>query len=172
VTRAWSVAAVVVAAWLCVSGAGAARAQVRPSGAADAVFLAGEGVVGGALTVDLWAPVGALLRIGGVLGVGGLTSDDDARSRIFMPAGASVSLVIGAERRPFFELRVRGGLWGGATNQGLAASGWLAGGAYFGYALGPNVAIGAGVSAWWLAGHGGILAVAPGITASWQPLED
>lgn len=149
-----------------------AEAQIRPSGAADGLFLvAPDGDPwGGAVTVDLWAPVGPL-RVGGALGVGALTSDVDSDSRVLMPVGASASLVLGEERTPFFELRVRAGAWGGATNQGLAIGAWLAGGAYFGYALGPNVSLGAGVSGWFLLGHGDIVAIAPGLTLHWLPFD-
>ncbi len=148
-----------------------ARAEVRPEGAVDAVGLVAADAFGGAATVDLWAPAGPL-RLGGVLGLGALTSGDDQRSRVLMPVGASVGLVFGGDRRPFFDLRLRAGAWAGATSQGLRVGGWLAGGAYFGYALGPNVSLGAGVSAWLLAGHGHIVAVAPGLTFAWVPFED
>lgn len=164
------------AALACPSGGGAA-AQVRTAGAADAIVLVADDAWGGALSVDLWAVAGeprapVSLRLGGALGAGAITSDDDSRSRILMPVGASASLLVFPTETWFLELRARGGLWGGATNQGLGAGGWVAGGAYFGYAVGPNAALGAGVSMWWLLGHGDILALAPSITAVWLPWEE
>lgn len=159
------------AAAVAALSAPAAEAQIRPEGALDAQVLLAGNAWGGALTVDVWQPVVGPLRLGGVIGVGALTSDDDDRSRVLMPVGASVSLRFGDDRKPFAEIRLRGGAWGGATNQGLAVGGWLAGGGYVGYALGPNVALGAGISAWWLLGHGRIFAVAPGITLAWLPFE-
>ena len=160
-------------AWLSAAGA---RAQVRTAGAVDATVLVANDAWGGTLSVDLWAVLGdpsapVSLRLGGALGGGAITSDDDSRSRVLMPAGASISLLVSPSRTWFLEARARGGLWGGATNQGLGVGGWVAGGAYFGYALGPNAALGAGVSVWWLLGHGDIRAIAPSITAVWFPWE-
>ena len=165
-------AGLLVAASAVLVSPSPAQAQLRPHGAAEGTFLvAPDGDPwGAALTVDLWAPVG-VFRFGGALGVGALTSDVDADSRILMPVGASAALILGEDRKPFFEVRLRAGAWGGATNQGLAAGAWLAGGAYFGYALGPNVSLGAGVSGWFLLGHGDIVAIAPGLTLHWVPFE-
>jgi hypothetical protein len=169
-------AAVCFAALAWLSDASAA-AQVRTAGAADATALIADEAWGGTLSVDLWAVLGeprapVSFRLGGAFGAGAITGDDDARSRVLMPVGASASLLVFPSRTWFFEVRARGGMWGGATNQGLGAGGWVSGGAYVGYAVGANAALGAGVSVWWLLGHGDIRAIAPSITAVWFPWED
>lgn len=170
--RVAAVAAVAAAAGLFV---GHAEAQPRSSGAVDAAGLFGRDVWGGALTIDVWAALAesdaVRVGLGGAIGGAALTSDDDARSRILMPLGASASLFISPSGTWFLDFRARGGMWGGATNQGLAAGGWVAGSAYFGYALGPNASLGLGATAWGLLGHGSIFAVGPAITAVWTPSE-
>lgn len=162
--------AIPVAVALALAAAAPARAAAQDAGGAVTAHLlfAGEDWGGGGIA-DIWMPVGPLW-IGGALGAAAITSDADSRSRVLMPFGASVAWPI---RSGSFgvELRARGGGWAGATHQGLAAGAWLALGLYFEYALGPDVALSAGLDAWMLAGHGDRFPVLPGIGIVWTPAD-
>ena len=145
-----------------------AHAEVEPAGALTSSLLLAEDSWGGALLADVTAPIG-VLRVGGAIGIGALTSDDDARSRVYMPLAVSLGLVARTGVGLWLDLRARAGAWAGATNQGLAAGFWLAAGGYLAYALGPGVAIGAGLEGRFLLGHGDTIAIAPGLTLAWTP---
>lgn len=150
---------------LCVLSPSLVQAD-GSSGAITGHVGSAGGDFGGGLLVDLGLPV-CFLRLGGVFGGFGLSSENDERSRVFMPLGASIALVLpsGPLR---FELRGRGGGWGGATHDGLRVGGFVSGGAYFGVSIGRGVAIGVGADAIWLLGHGDRTIVAPGLTLTWQ----
>ncbi len=146
-----------------------ARAD-EPAGALSLHVAGSGGDLGGGALLDIGTPLGVVV-LGGTLGMIALSSDDDSRSRVFMPAAASLRLVVpsGPLR---FDLRARAGIWGGATNQGLAVGGFFAAGAYLAYAFARTVAIGIGVDGWLLLGHGDRTVIAPGLTLTWMPEGD
>lgn len=122
--------------------------------------------VGGALGADV-GYANDIFRVGAFFGVGAVPSGDDARNRIFMP------LALGAGIEAFgetvgFALRLRGGLWGGATQAvKITAGGFVGGGAYLLFALGPGVALDVGLDVWGLFGDGETVLFAPGLGLSW-----
>jgi hypothetical protein len=160
-----------VVAFALSASAATAHAEGQPSGAVTGHALFSDQAWGGALVVDVTAPFGAL-RVGGALAVAALTSDDDARSRVAMPAGLSLHLVVPTASAWWLDVRARAGLWGGATSQGLRAGAWLAGGGFVGFVLGPTVAVAAGAELWFLGGQGDTFGVAPGISLTWTPISD
>jgi len=160
-----------VPAALAVLLAAAPVCADEPAGAVSGQLLFADEAWGGALVADVTVPVG-VLRVGGALGVAAVTSDDDARSRVAMPGGLSLALVVPTGSALWLDVRARAGVWGGATNQGLTAGPWLSGGAFVGYVFGPRVAVGVGVEAWFLGGQGDTFAASPGITLTWTPRTD
>lgn len=140
-------------------------------GAVSGLFLASPTPdFGGALAADLWYANG-IFRVGGFLGVGAVPSADDVYNRVFMPLGVSAGIevlgdVIG------FSVRVRGGLWGGATQAvKITAGGFVGGGAYLLYSLGGGVGVGLGLDVWGLFGDGETILFAPGLGLTWTPVE-
>lgn len=167
-------ACVLVGAWAAHASA---SAEWRPAGAVTAHGLIGEkGADNGQRSfgagglVDLWEPFGAF-RVGATLGLAALSSPDADTSRVFMPAG--LSLAVAWRVRHFgIDVRVRGGPWGGALDQGLAAGAWVAGGAYIEYAPSEHVALAAGTDVWFLFGHGSTYVFAPGVGLVWTIDDD
>jgi len=157
--------AAAVMALALLSAASPARAEWRPSGSATAGALIRQGDLGFGGLVDLWHPVG-VLRVGGAMGLGTLTSDNDDRTRIFMPLGASLAVVVHGPRVGF-SARARAGLWGGALNIGLRAGAWLSGGATFDVWLDTTVAVTVGADVWVLLGPDDAVVVVPGIGLTW-----
>lgn len=165
---------------LLVAGAPTAEAQLMPAGALSAQALISftdtEGSAetdsgyGGLFLTDVTAPFG-MFRIGGAMGLGAITSDVDAVSRVFMP----LTLALGFVYRPsklWIDLRARAGMWAGVTNQGLSAGALFSAGGFIGYAFGPTVAAGVTVDALFILGHGDTIAFAPGLSLVWVPPED
>jgi hypothetical protein len=146
-----------------------ASAQLELAGTATAhLLLTTPGEVGGALGVDLTAPVGPL-RLGGYFGVGALPSDVDTRNRTFMPLAATIGLELG-DGPIGVSLRARGGLWGGATQEvKLTFGGYVGGGAYLGVDVGGGARIAIGLDVWGLLGDGGTAVFAPGLGLTWGP---
>lgn len=136
------------------------------AGAVNAHFLASSAPdFGGALAADLWY-ASDVWRVGGFFGVGAVPSPDDAQNRVFMPL--AVSVAIESLDDPIgFSLRVRGGLWGGATQAvKITAGGLVGGGAYLLFALGPGVALSVGLDVWALFGDGETVLFAPSLGLS------
>ncbi len=174
--RAAALGALVLAALLPE----AAAAQPRPAGSVTAHAVVGaasrvdaegqDGIWGGGLIADVSAPFGAF-RLGGALGVSAVTSHADDASRVTMPVALSLGVVL--RSAPLWvELRGRGGVWAGATNQGLALGAFFSAGAVLALELGPNVALGVSADGLFLFGHGDAFAFAPGIALVWTPGED
>lgn len=156
----------------------AAEAQLRPAGA-----ISGSGIFsfrstdagtddgyGGALVADLTLPFGPF-RVGGGLGVGAISSEIDDASRVFMPVHVTLAGVFRVED-VWFDVRGRAGMWAGATNQGLGVGGFFSVGAFLGYTLGPEVALGVAFDAMFLLGYGDTVALAPGLRLVWTPNEE
>lgn len=136
-------------------------------------LVVSDGDLGGAGTLDLWAPVGPL-RLGGFFGIGAIPSARDWHNRTFMPVGASASLAIDLGGGTFLSVLARGGLWGGATQEHkLTIGGLVGGGAYLDVGLGGGVTVGGGVEAWGFFGGGDTWAVLPGLRMTWgQPVAE
>jgi hypothetical protein len=135
-------------------------------------LVVADGDLGGAATLDLWAPIGPL-RLGGFFGVGATPSARDRYNRTYMPLGAAASLALDVGGGTFVSIVARAGLWGGATQDAkLTIGGLVGGGAYLDVGLGGGVTLGGGVEAWGLFGAGDTWAVLPGLRMTWgQPLE-
>jgi hypothetical protein len=147
----------------------AASAQDAPAGAVQAqLYASPAGDFGGGVSADIWVPID-FFRIGGVFGVGVVPSADDAQNRVFMPLGASVGVEL-VDRILGVSLRARGGLWGGATQASkLTIGGFVSGGAYLLFNLGPGVAAAVGLEIYGLFGDGDTALFAPGAGLTWNP---
>jgi hypothetical protein len=157
----------------------AALALATPAGADDVggavagqLVVTEQGDLGGAATLELWAPFGPL-RLGGLFGVGATPSAGDRYNRTYMTLGAAASLALDVGGGTFVSLVARGGLWGGATQEAkLTVGGLVGGGAYLDVGLGGGVTLGGGLDVWALLGAGDTWAVLPGLRMTWgQPLE-
>jgi hypothetical protein len=71
-----------------------------------------------------------------------------------------------------FHVFLRGGLWAGATNEGLRAGAWAAFGARFEIRLDDAIAIGVTFETWRLSGELARWMVLPGLSLVWRPVED
>jgi hypothetical protein len=162
--------ACLVAAALASAAPSRVAAQ-DPVGAVQGHFLASTAPdVGGALSADLWFPIG-IFRIGGFLGVGAVPSPNDVYNRIFMPVGASVALEIAGDVVGV-SLRARGGMWGGATQAvKITAGGFVGGGAWLLFHLSEAVSVSVGMDVWGLFGDGETALFAPGVGLTWTPIE-
>ena len=169
--RFWlPVVAVVVSALFAPT----ARAKWEPSGTITGLLAiepaADERRLGGDLVVDLFERVGPA-SFGLAIGIGASTSDNEDVNRVFAPMGLSVG--IGVAPRPVgFHVFVRGGLWAGATNEGLRAGGWAAFGARFEVRLDDAIALGVTFETWRLSGELSRWMVLPGLSLVWRPVED
>jgi hypothetical protein len=144
-----------------------AAAEWRPSGSLGAGVLVrpSEGDLGVGALIDIWHPIG-VLRLGGTAGLGLLTSENDDRTRIFMPVALSGAVVLQGEVIGF-SVRLRAGLWGGALNEGLRAGPFLGGGAYVHVRIDDRIAVAAGSDVWGLFAHDDALLVFPSIGLVW-----
>lgn len=163
-------AAFLATALACCALASTATADDGPAVAVQGhVLVSPEAELGGALSADLWVPID-IFRVGGFFGVAGLPSAEDTLNRVFMPVGPSVG--VEALGDPIgFSLRLRGGLWGGATQDAkLAAGGFVGGGAYILFAMGAGVSFSAGLDVWGIFGDGQTVLFAPGVGLTWNPM--
>jgi hypothetical protein len=139
------------------------------------LVLAGSDVgvdVGGGASVDLWASF-EWLRIGGFMGALAIPSGRDPYNRLAMPVGVSVALQADLGDVTL-GLRLRGGVWGGATQAAkMTIGGFLGGGPYLGIDLGGGVSTALGVEVWGFladsAAAGQTWAVAPSLSLVWGP---
>lgn len=145
-----------------------ARAQ-ELAGSLDAGAVIADGDAGGGLWVDLYAAFD-WFRIGGFLGAAVIPSPRDARNRLATPVGLALAAVANVGDVDL-GLRLRGGLWGGSTQEAkLTAGGFLGGGAFFAVHLGGGASLGAGVEVWGFLGAGATWAVAPSLTLTFGPV--
>lgn len=140
----------------------AAPARAELSGAVDGRALFGlDGRHGGAVLIDLWALRGRW-RPGGCFGLGALSANADASSRVVSPLALSLSFVPRPEGSSLF---VTGRLGGYA---GSEKSGFI-GGFYAGGALGYGLHIGEGATvrlaadAWGMVGARGGFFLGPSL---------
>ncbi len=143
-----------------------AAQDVAVAGALNGHLVVADGDLGGGAMADVWARFD-WLRIGAFLGVSSVSSVRDTHNRIAMPIGLSIALVADTGLVEL-QLRVRGGMWGGATQEvKLTAGGFVGGGPYLAFDLGGGASIGAGIEAWGILGVGETWAIAPGLTLAW-----
>lgn len=143
-----------------------AAQDVGVAGALTGHVVIADGDLGGGAMADVWARFD-WLRLGGFLGVSSVSSARDSHNRIAMPIGVSVAFVLDTGVVEL-QLRLRGGLWGGATQEvKLTAGGFVGGAPYLMFDLGGGVSLGAGVEVWGILGEGETWAVAPGLSLSW-----
>ena len=151
---------------LLVAGIPGSLAAQDVAGALTGNVLISDGDLGGGAMADVWARLD-WLRLGGFLGVSSISSSRDSHNRIAMPIGLSVAFVLDLGLVDI-QLRLRGGLWGGATQDvKLTAGGFLGGGPYAMFDLGGGASLGAGVEAWGILGQGETWAVVPSLSLSW-----
>lgn len=162
----------VAAAALCAVTTPAASAQWEPSGRiAGALQIdLGEGEsderrFGGALTVDLWSALGPA-RLGFVTGLGALTRGDDDENRIYAPLGLSVGAGTSGHTVDFTVL-ARGGIWGGATNQGLRVGAFLGGGASLDLRIDDVLSVAVALDVWVFFREETRVALSPSIGLQW-----
>lgn len=148
-----------------------ASAQWEPSGRLAGslqIDLGGDGDerrLGGALTVDLWSALGPA-RLGFVTGLGALTRGDDDDNRIYAPLGLSVGAGTSGNRVDFTVL-ARGGIWGGATNQGLRVGAFLGGGASLDLRIDDVLSVAVALDVWVFFREETRVALSPSIGLQW-----
>lgn len=148
---------------------------------------------GAVAIADLWADFGPL-RVGGAMGVAPVTSNGAAcpagftcdsattLSRVILPIGASVALSLHTDSHVAVDVRLRGGVWAGATDFGLAMDAWGSLGLWLGYELGERATAYVGVDLWVVRAqtaqdeitpskkaYDASFFVAPGLSISWLP---
>lgn len=166
-----NVARIVIALAIACLGALATpslgRAQAL-SGALQGGPIIADGDVGGGVSLDLW---GAFdwFRVGGFVGVLTIPSPRDSHNRFATPMGVSLAAVANLGDADL-EVRLRGGVWGGSTQEvKLTAGGFLGGGAFIDFHLGGGASLGAGMEVWNFFGAGETWAISPMLTLTFGP---
>jgi hypothetical protein len=138
------------------------------SGALGAGPVIADGDVGGGGWVDLWAAFD-WFRIGGFTGAITIPSSRDARNRLATPLALSIAAVANLGDVDL-EVRARGGMWGGATQEvKLTAGGFVGGAVFLDFHLGGGASLGGGVEIWGILGAGETWAIAPSLTLTFGP---
>ncbi|MDW8246078.1 MAG: hypothetical protein RMJ84_05840, partial [Sandaracinaceae bacterium] len=147
---AWIVAGVVGCITLAI--ASPLHAQ-EVEGSVGAHLLLNPPDVGGALSVDAWGRV-AFFRLGGTFGAMAFPSENDARNRAMMPIGI-LGAVEGQVDKIGFGAGVRGGAWGGASQEVKLSGGlWVGASLFLDIPIGPEAKFGPGVDVWGFGGGG------------------
>lgn len=169
-TRAQRIAPCALVGLSTLGGVSATAHAQDPGGSIVGQLHISDGDLGGGAMIDLWGALGpsvCRLRLGGFFGVIAIPSERDWHNRTMMPLGAQASLALdlgGAD----LVLQVRGGLWGGASQEHkLLVGGLVGGGAYLDVALEGGVAIGGGVEVLGFFGGGDTWSVVPGLRLTW-----
>jgi hypothetical protein len=144
----------------CLGFASGARAVPRVYGAVDGRYLVGvSNRHGGAIGLDLWFGMRSF-RLGGSFGVGALSKNREASSRVFTPLGLSMGIMPGADRSgPTALLRLGG--YAGAQKSGLIYGPFASCALGYGFALGEGASVRLGVDGWLLMLHQGGVFVGP-----------
>jgi len=127
------------------------HAQARAAGAVSLLLLVGdeqnasasgeaEVDYGAGAIADLYFQTG-VLRVGGALGLAAVSSPDGLRSRVYMPLAASISALLPLGASVGLDLRVRAGLWAGATDVGLEADFFGSAGGWLTFAIGAGASV-------------------------------
>jgi hypothetical protein len=145
----------------CLGFASAARAEPALEGAVDGRLLVGvSSRYGGAISVDLWAGEGPF-RLGGAFGVGALSANDDASSRVFTPIALSAGVMPRDSDRSGPSAVLRLGGYAGAEKDGLILGPYASCALGFRFALGEGASVRLGIDGWLLLMHEGGLFVGP-----------
>lgn len=179
-----ALAALALVAALVVAPARAGAEDVQPSGSLAAhLLIADGGDLGGSVLLDVWA-AWEWLRIGGFVGAGAIPSERDSANRVLMPLGLSAAAELFASEWLALSVRLRAGLWGGATQaEKLAVGPFFGGGAYLGFQLGRGAVLNVGGDVWGIIGSeawsdasgpdaavsSSTWVIAPGVGLSWTP---
>jgi len=135
--RVWTVCAVILASALTLVVP--ARADELTGAVAGQMLIGFEQRYGALAVVDVWAPLG-LFRIGGATGIGALSDNDEASSRVFTPVALSLALMPERTRSGPFGV-VRAGGYGGAEKAGFIGGVVVTGTAGYGFALGEEATL-------------------------------
>jgi len=147
-----------VLAWL----ASAAPARAELSGALDGRALIGfDQRYGGAVMIDVWAMRG-WLRVGAATGIGALSANDEASSRVLSPLALSLAVIPDRDAAGFVCV-LRAGGYGGGQKSGLIGGGFFSGTLGYGFSLGEGASIRVAAELWGLVGSHGGLFVGPTI---------
>ena len=160
-------------------------AQSRRAGAVTLLALLGDAPTSAAERSDYGAGAIAdlhfqfgVLRVGGALGLLAVSSADGVRSRVYMPMAASASALLPLGASIGLDLRLRAGLWGGATDTGLDADFFASGGGWLTFAIGGGTSVALGLDvlvqrAEVQPGSRGLeLYFSPGVGLVWTPSVD
>jgi hypothetical protein len=149
----------------------AAAAPVRAqelSGALSAGPIIADGDVGGGAWVELWAAFD-WFRIGGLTGALTIPSARDSHNRFATPLAVSVAAIVDLGDVDL-DFRLRGGLWGGSTQEvKMTAGGFVGGAAFLDFHLGGGASLGGGLEVWGFLGAGATWAIAPTLTLTFGP---
>jgi hypothetical protein len=140
----------------------AVPARAELSGATDGRALLGvDGRYGGALMIDLWGLRGKW-RPGAAFGLGALSENDSASSRLFSPLALSMAFVPWPDgSSPFVVGRVGGYL--GAEKGGFIGGLYAGGALGYGIGLGEGATVRLGVDLWGLIGERGGFFLGPAV---------
>lgn len=138
------------------------------AGALSAGPIIADGDVGGGMWLELWAGFD-WLRIGGMTGVTITPSARDSHNRLATPLAVSVAAIVDLGDVDF-DFRLRGGMWGGSTQEVKMTAGGFVGGALFlDVHLGGGASLGGGLEVWGFLGAGETWAIAPSLTLTFGP---
>ncbi len=139
------------------------------SGAATVSALIGDPrfpELGGAVMADLSHSFSSWFRLGGAFGAAIISNPDGTRSQVTMPLAVSGTFVIADA----LEVRLRVGVWGGATDQGLTGGAWGSFGAFVRAGIGGRAAFVLGIDLILQSGTRTSLPIlAPSFGVSWGP---
>jgi hypothetical protein len=139
----------------CLARAAPARAEL--SGAIDGrPLISFDQRYGGAVMIDVWASR-SWLRVGAATGIGALSGNHQASSRVLTPLALSLAIIPGHDAAGFVGV-LRGGGYGGGQKSGLIGGGFVSGTLGYGFSLGEGASIRVAAELWALIGsHGGLL---------------
>jgi hypothetical protein len=144
-----------------------ARAQ-ELAGALSAGPIISDGDVGGGAWLELWAAFD-WFRIGGMTGALTIPSARDSHNRFATPLAVSIAAIVNLGDVDL-DFRLRGGMWGGSTQEvKMTAGGFVGGAAFLDAHLGGGATLGAGLEVWGFLGAGATWAIAPTLTLTFGP---
>jgi hypothetical protein len=105
--------------------------------------------------IDVWA-MRSWLRVGGATGLGALSANDKASSRVLTPLALSLAVIPDRDAAGFVGV-LRAGGYGGGQKSGLIGGAFFSGTLGYGFALGEGASIRLAAELWALVGsHGGL----------------
>jgi len=145
----------------------AAEAQ-ELGGAISAGPILSDGDVGGGGWLELWAAFD-WFRIGGMTGALVIPSSRDSHDRFATPLAISAAAVVNLGDVDL-DLRLRGGIWAGSTQEvKMTVGGFVGGGGFVDFHLGGGASLGVGLEVWGFLGAGSTWAIAPTLTLTFGP---